>query len=74
MQPVSSHRTVGTSLRSFVCAAASLFVLAASVRANAADDPVGFGMGTAGGLEGRVIRVTSLEREGPGTLRAAIEA
>jgi hypothetical protein len=73
MQPISSHRTVGTSLRSFVYAA-SLFVLAASVRANAADDPARFGMGTVGGLEGRVIRVTSLEREGPGTLRAAVEA
>jgi hypothetical protein len=33
----------------------------------------GFGMDTVGGLEGRVIRVISLEREGPGTLRAAIE-
>ena len=31
-------------------------------------------MGTIGGLEGRVIRVTSLEQNGPGTLRAAIEA
>jgi hypothetical protein len=31
-------------------------------------------MGTIGGLEGRVIRVTNLEREGPGTVRAAIEA
>ena len=34
----------------------------------------GFGMHTVGGLEGRLIRVTSLAQEGPGTLRAAIEA
>ncbi len=34
----------------------------------------GFGMHTPGGLEGRLIRVTSLAQEGPGTLRAAIEA
>ncbi|MBN2132385.1 MAG: hypothetical protein JW741_22985, partial [Sedimentisphaerales bacterium] len=33
----------------------------------------GFGMDAIGGLEGEVIRVTSLKREGPGTLRAAIE-
>jgi hypothetical protein len=54
---------------------ASLFVLTAGAGANAPGDPAGgFGMHTVGGLEGRVIRVTSLEREGPGTLRAAIEA
>jgi hypothetical protein len=46
----------------------------ASAAANAAGDPAGgFGMHTIGGLEGRVIRVTRLEPEGPGTLRAAVE-
>ncbi len=75
MQPISHHRTADTSLCSFVYAAASLLVLVASARADTPGDPAGgFGMGTVGGLEGRVIRVTSLEREGPGTLRAAIEA
>ncbi len=41
----------------------------------AADPPAGgFGMDTVGGLEGRVIRVTSLEPAGSGSLREAIEA
>jgi len=47
---------------------ASVLTLAVGVKAD------GFGMHTVGGLEGRVIRVTSLAQDGPGTLRAAIEA
>ncbi len=75
MKPISNHRTADTSLYPFVYAAASLLVLVASVRANMPGDPAGgFGWHTVGGLEGRAIRVTSLESEGPGTLRAAIEA
>ncbi len=75
MPLIFSHRAEHTSLRSLVYAAASLLVLVTSARANAPGDLAGgFGMGTVGGLEGRVVRVTSLEREGPGTLRAAIEA
>ena len=54
---------------------ASLLVLVASARANAPGDPTGgFGMQTIGGLEGRVIRVTSLGQDGLGSLRAAVEA
>ncbi len=52
-----------------------LLVLVASARVDVPADPAGgFGMNTVGGLEGRVIRVTSLGQDGPGTLRAAIEA
>lgn len=69
-----SYRPEDIFFRALICAAASLLALGTSAGANAAGDPAGFGMGTVGGLEGRVIRVTSLEREGPGTLRAAIEA
>jgi len=75
MPLIFSRHAEDTSLRSFVCAAATLVVLVTSAGANAPGAPAGgFGMQTVGGLEGRVIRVTSLEREGPGTLRAAIEA
>ncbi len=75
MPLIFSHHAEDTSLHSFVYAAATLLVLATSAGANAAGAAAGaFGMRTVGGLEGRVIRVTSLEREGPGTLRAAIEA
>jgi len=51
----------------------TLFSIAAISIPAARGQTGGFGMDTTGGLEGRVIRVTSLEREGPGTLRAAIE-
>lgn len=33
-----------------------------------------FGVGTPGGRGGKILRVTSLESEGPGSLRAAVEA
>lgn len=36
--------------------------------------PVGFGAATTGGAGGRRVAVTSLADEGPGSLRAAIEA
>ena len=36
--------------------------------------PVGFGAETKGGLNGRIIRVTTLASDGPGSLRAAVEA
>jgi hypothetical protein len=75
MPLIFSYHAENTSLRSLVCAAAALLALVTSARANAPGAPAGgFGMGTVGGLEGRVIRVTSLEREGPGTLQAALEA
>ncbi len=52
-----------------------LLAAATNVRLVAADRQAsGFGMDTVGGLEGRVIRVTSLEPGGPGSLREAIEA
>lgn len=35
---------------------------------------VGFGVDTPAGRSGRVLRVTALEREGPGSLREALEA
>jgi len=54
---------------------ASLLTVSVSLRVVASDRQAGgFGMHTVGGLEGRVIRVTSLAQEGPGTLRAAVEA
>lgn len=34
----------------------------------------GFGMDTRGGLDGRILRVTNLGAEGPGSLRAALSA
>jgi hypothetical protein len=52
-----------------------LLLMTMSVEAVASDRPAGgFGMETLGGLEGRVIRVTNLEPQGPGSLRAALEA
>ena len=75
MPLIFSHHAEDTSLRSLVYAAASLLVLVTSAGASTPGGLAGgFGMQTIGGLEGRVIRVTSLEREGPGTLRAAVEA
>lgn len=54
---------------------ASLVILSVNLRGAASDRQAGgFGVHTAGGLEGRIIRVTSLAQAGPGTLRAAIEA
>jgi hypothetical protein len=54
---------------------ASLMIVAACAGADASERQAGgFGMDTLGGLEGRVIRVTSLENDGVGTLRAALEA
>ena len=67
LRPVVCHM-----IRACLC---SFLVLVASVRAGASGAPAGgSGMRTGGGLEGRVIRMTSLEPEGPGTLRAALEA
>jgi hypothetical protein len=58
----------------WVCVA-SLVTVSVSLGVVAPDRQAGeFGMHTVGGLESRVIRVTSLAQEGPGTLRAAIEA
>jgi hypothetical protein len=75
MQPILNHRAANPSPCTFVCAATSLLVLVTGARANGPGGSTSrFGMDTVGGLEGRVIRVTSLEREGPGTLRAAVEA
>lgn len=36
--------------------------------------PVGFGADTKGGLGGRIVRVTTLESDGPGSLREAVES
>ncbi len=64
MPPILNHGTADTPVRSFVYAAASVLLLATGARAGAAGAPAGgFGMGTVGGLEGRVIRVTSREQE-----------
>ena len=52
-----------------------LLAVAAAAQVVASDrQDGGFGMDTLGGLEGRVMRVTSLEPSGPGSLREAIEA
>ncbi len=52
-----------------------LLAIAVNVQVMASDRPAGgFGMDTVGGLEGRVLRVTSLEPAGPGSLREAVEA
>ena len=37
-------------------------------------EPVGYGSGTTGGSGGRIIKVTSLANEGPGTFRAACDS
>lgn len=44
------------------------------LHANAFPGAVGWAAQTQGGRGGRIIRVTSLKAEGPGTLRAALEA
>jgi hypothetical protein len=55
--------------------ASLLLTVVLAVTAVASDDQAaGFGMRTLGGLEGRVIRVTTLEQGGPGSLRSALEA
>ncbi len=36
--------------------------------------PVGFGADTKGGLGGRIVRVTTLDSDGPGSLREAVES
>jgi hypothetical protein len=69
-----SHLRAGLCEMAPACVV-SFLLLVASVRADVLGDPTGeFGMSTIGGLKGRVIRVTSLGRDGPGTLRAAVEA
>jgi hypothetical protein len=71
-----NHRVWRLRVSRAACVLATwLLSLAAGVPTMASDHPAGgFGMDTLGGLEGRVIRVTSLEPQGPGSLREAVEA
>ena len=47
-------------------------VLLAFLASNAAAQILGFGTETRGGLDGRIIKVTTLKDDGPGSLRAAV--
>lgn len=52
----------------------TLFALPAQAQSLAFPGAVGWAKETAGGRGGRIIRVTSLAADGPGTLKAAIDA
>ena len=72
-------RTPMTSNRLLRITVSLITVLLASVipcgwQVVAADRPQGFGAGSQGGMGGRVIRVSTLADDGPGSLRSALAA
>ena len=52
---------------------AALFLSAFIAAAESTKKVFPFGMGSTGGLGGQIIRVTNLEKEGPGSLREALD-
>lgn len=52
----------------------AMMVACGSMKPTPYKEASGFGMDTRGGLDGRVLRVTSLDAQGPGSLRAALSA
>ncbi|NQZ00552.1 MAG: hypothetical protein HRT45_07780 [Bdellovibrionales bacterium] len=57
----------------FITAAAAFFSLTATAQLASFPGAQGFGTTTPGGRAGKIIKVTSLNNEGPGTLREALE-